>query len=158
MPSSRRHKKASRKASKPVRKPSQASVRKNTTKQVARVLPRPSAKPSPEMSVQLTSRGVLPPLSIKDSRVFSIEVDSISGETTIGDLIVAFPRTRDILMKHGLRFDVEEAGYLYMTLNVFSAIHGVTSTNLIQEIHTASKELPEPPVPTLRPLVAPPTP
>ena len=110
------------------------------------------------MSVQLTGRGVLPPLTMKDNRVFSIEVDSISGETTIGDLIVAFPRTRDVLMKHGLRFDVEEAGYLYMTLNVFSAIHGVTSTNLIQEIHIASKEVPLPPVPALRPLVAPATP
>lgn len=108
------------------------------------------------MSVQLTGHGVLPPLTIKENRVFSIEVDSISGETTIGDLIVAFPRTRDVLMKHGLRFDVEQAGYLYMTLNVFSAIHGVTSTNLIQEIHTASKEVPLPPVPTLRPLAAPP--
>jgi len=110
------------------------------------------------MSVQLTSRTVLPPLEIKENRVFSIEVGTISGETTIGDLIVAFPRTRDVLMKHGLRFDVEQAGYLYMTLNVFSAIHGVTSTNLIQEIHTASREQPEQPPSTLRPLVAPPTP
>jgi hypothetical protein len=90
--------------------------------------------------------------------VFTIEIDSIGGDTTIGDLIVAFPRTRDVLMKHGLRFDVEEAGYLYMTLNVFSAIHGITTNNLVQELHTASKELPpQPTVQQLRPITATPT-
>jgi hypothetical protein len=90
--------------------------------------------------------------------VFSIEIGSIGGDTTIGDLIVAFPRTRDVLMKHGLRFDVEEAGYLYMTLNVFSAIHGLTTNSLVQELHTASKEPPpQPTPPQLRPLTPVPT-
>jgi hypothetical protein len=89
--------------------------------------------------------------------VFSIEIGSIGGETTIGDLIVAFPRTRDVLMKHGLRFDVEEAGYLYMTLNVFSAIHGLTTNSLVQELHTASKELSPPAAPSLKPLTTAPT-
>ena len=95
-----------------------------------------------------------------DSRVFTIEIDSIRAETTIGDLIVAFPRTRDVLMKHGLRFDVEEAGYLYMTLNVFSAIHGLVLTGLLQELDVASKELPLPPLaaPPVRQIVPPPTP
>lgn len=157
MPTYRKHKKASKKASKQARKPSRAAVNRKA-RPAAKESPKIPAKQSPVMSVQLTGRGVLPPLTMKDNRVFSIEVDSISGETTIGDLIVAFPRTRDVLMKHGLRFDVEEAGYLYMTLNVFSAIHGVTSTNLIQEINTASKEVPLPPVSALRPLVAPTTP
>jgi len=92
-----------------------------------------------------------------DSRVFTIEIDSIRAETTIGDLIVAFPRTRDVLMKHGLRFDVEEAGYLYMTLNVFSAIHGLVLTGLLQELDIASKELPLPPLaPPIRQLISPP--
>jgi hypothetical protein len=81
-----------------------------------------------------------------DSRVFTIEIDSIRAETTIGDLIVAFPRTRDVLMKHGLRFDVEEAGYLYMTLNVFSAIHGLALPGFLQELDVASKEMPLPPL------------
>jgi hypothetical protein len=98
--------------------------------------------------------------AVKPSRsVFSIEIGSIGGDTTIGDLIVAFPRTRDVLVKHGLRLDVEEAGYLYMTLNVFSAIHGFTSTSLVQELHAASKEPPpQLTAPQLRPVAAPPTP
>jgi hypothetical protein len=108
-------------------------------------------------SISLSARSIPPPVS-HDSRVFTIEIDSIRAETTIGDLIVAFPRTRDVLMKHGLRFDVEEAGYLYMTLNVFSAIHGLALTNLIQELDVASKELPPPPlIQPLRQIVTPPT-
>jgi hypothetical protein len=86
------------------------------------------------------------PTQIVDSSrltpIFSIAIGTISGDTTIGDLIVSFPRTRDVLMKHGLRFDVEEAGYLYMTLNVFSAIHGLATGNLVQELHIASTEPP----------------
>lgn len=80
----------------------------------------------------------------------TIQVVSIDGETTIGDLLVAFPRTRDILMKHGLRFDVEEAGYLYMTLSVFSAIHGHSTSSLVEQLVVASKE--PPPQPTQLPL------
>jgi hypothetical protein len=99
------------------------------------------------------------PASKPTRPVFSIEIGSIGGDTTIGDLIVAFPRTRDVLVKHGLRLDVEEAGYLYMTLNVFSAIHGLTSTSLVQELHAASKEPPpQLTAPQLRPVAAPPTP
>jgi hypothetical protein len=99
-----------------------------------------------------------PSQSLDDSRVFTIEIDSIRAETTIGDLIVAFPKTRDVLMKHGLSFDVEEAGYLYMTLNVFSAIHGLALTGLLQELDVASKELPLPPLAApIRQIVPPPT-
>ena len=145
-------KKTTRKPSKSVVKPSGATVKKIAPKREDKA----AAKVSPIMSVHLPGHGIPPPISLKEQRVFSIEIDSISGETTIGDLIVAFPRTRDILMKHGLRFDVEEAGYLYMTLNVFSAIHGVVSSNLIQELHLASKEVPPPPLLPLR-AAAPPT-
>ncbi len=101
-----------------------------------------------------------PPSQVLDnSRVFTIEIDSIRADTTIGDLIVAFPRTRDVLMKHGLRFDVEEAGYLYMTLNVFSAIHGLVLTGLLQELDVASKEMPLPPLAApVRQIAPPPTP
>lgn len=86
-------------------------------------------------------------VSLPAGSIFSISLGTINGDTSIGDLIVAFPRTREVLMKHGLRFDVEEAGYLYMTLNVFSAIHGLTTNNLVQELHTASKEPPAQPAP-----------
>src|SRR3989454_12072273 len=101
--------------------------------------------------------GPSPPQALDGSRVFTIEIDSIRAETTIGDLIVAFPRTRDVLMKHGLRFDVEEAGYLYMTLSVFSAIHGLAIAGLLQELDVASKELPLPPLTApIRQIVPPP--
>lgn len=101
----------------------------------------------------------MPSQIIDDSRVFTIEIDSIRAETTIGDLIVAFPRTRDVLMKHGLTFDVEQAGYLYMTLNVFSAIHGLALTGFLQELDVASKEMPLPPLaaPPVRQIASPPT-
>ena|SRR5690348_4887402 len=90
--------------------------------------------------------------------IFSIAIGSISGDTTIGDLIVSFPRTRDVLMKHGLRFDVEEAGYLYMTLNVFSAIHGLATGSLVHELHIASTEPPPPVNPQqLKPIATIPT-
>jgi hypothetical protein len=88
----------------------------------------------------------------------SIAIRSIDGETTIGDLIVAFPRTRDVLMKHGLRFDVEEAGYLYMTLSVFSAIHGHSTSSLVEQLVVVSREPPpQPAMQPLRPIPAAPT-
>jgi len=114
-------------------------------------------KGPPAPSVSLSARP-LPSQTMDDSRVFTIEIDSIRAETTIGDLIVAFPRTRDVLMKHGLRFDVEEAGYLYMTLNVFSAIHGLALTGFLQELDVASKEMPLPPLAApVRQIASPPT-
>lgn len=125
-----------------------------------KALVKPSHKmPSPVMSsLHVPIHSPRSDLSVPSRPIFSIEIGSIGGDTTIGDLIVAFPRTRDVLMKHGLRFDVEEAGYLYMTLNVFSAIHGVPTHNLVQELHIASKEPPpQTASPPIRPMVAAPT-
>ena len=139
------------------------SKKLNTTKRARYKKPQTKSAPKP------TNKGAMAqtipslaqsstPQTFDDSRVFTIELDSIRAETTIGDLIVAFPRTRGVLMKHGLRFDVEEAGYLYMTLNVFSAIHGLVLTGLLQELDVASKELPLPPLaPPLRQIIPPPT-
>jgi hypothetical protein len=137
---------------------------KTTTKKAGRK-PEAAKRAQPKHPAQTSSK-TLPPTILAPPRadlsaispprehVFTIQIGSISGETTIGDLIVAFPRTRAVLMKHGLRFDVEEAGYLYMTLNVFSAIHGLTTNSLVQELHTASKEPPPPPTPQqVRPIV-----
>jgi hypothetical protein len=126
-----------RKISKKVRKPRQVRIEKS------------SDKPSPKTDVKLKVSPIISPTPPsydvrKDSSVFSIEPDNISGETTIGDLIVVFPKTRHVLMKHGLRFDVEEAGYIYMTLNVFSALHGLGLSNLLQELVIISKEPPTP--------------
>jgi hypothetical protein len=142
-------------------KKSSSKKPKHAVKVPARQKPatKPASKPSSSTMPSLNIAVRSPPqsVSIATRPVFSIEIGSIGGETTIGDLIVAFPRTRDVLMKHGLRFDVEEAGYLYMTLNVFSAIHGLTTNTLVQELHTASKEPPLPPAAPLRPIITAPT-
>ena len=116
-----------------------------------------SDRPSPKID----ARPKMPPFTSappsydvrNDGSVFRIEPESITGETTIGDLIVVFPRTRHVLMKHGLRFDVEEAGYIYMTLNVFSALHGLGLSNLLQELVSTSKEPPAQPLPQPSPQI-----
>ncbi len=145
--------------------------KKGKTKTVSRKSsrsPRPAEKQSPpKHALKSLSGGSMipntPPASAllappQGRPVFSIEVGSINGETTIGDLIVAFPGTRRVLMKHGLRFDVEDAGYLYMTLNVFSAIYGLATNNLVQELDTASREPPIQSSPQqLRPITTAPT-
>jgi hypothetical protein len=142
-------KKISRKPAKPKSGPKQRTPAKPVSKPIPKSTETPSAT--------LASRSS-PSQDFDDSPVFTIEIDSIRAETTIGDLIVAYPRTRDVLMKHGLRFDVEEAGYLYMTLNVFSAIHGLVLTGLLQELDVASKEMPLPPLAApVRQIISPPT-
>jgi hypothetical protein len=149
--------------SKKVRSPKRSKKPANTSRaNYKKTQRRSTTKPADKGSIANIISAPARPSSaqvIDDSRVFTIELDSIRAETTIGDLIVAFPRTRDVLMKHGLRFDVEQAGYLYMTLNVFSAMHGLALTNLIQELDLASKESPLPPLapPPLRQIVPPPT-
>ena len=137
---------------KQTKKPS-SSHKKNTGSPLSKPTHKTSnaTMPSPHVPVYSTRLE----LNVPSRPVFSIEISSIGGDTTIGDLIVAFPRTRDVLMKHGLRFDVEEAGYLYMTLNVFSAIHGVPTYNLVRELLIASKEPPQQTSPpAIRPTVA----
>lgn len=84
-----------------------------------------------------------------------IFIDRIEGETVIGDLMVVFPRTRDVLRKHGLRLDVEHAGDIYMTLDAFAALQGVKTENLIEELNVAARE--PPPGQQLPQLVASPT-
>ena len=138
----RRPKKISKNASK---KPRQVRTEKSSDKPSIKTDARPKVSPIPPTPPVYDVR--------KDSSVFSIELGNISGETTIGDLIVVFPRTRQVLMKHGLRFDVEEAGYIYMTLNVFSALHGLGLTNLIQELVTTSREPPPQPLPQPSPQI-----
>jgi hypothetical protein len=137
----RKIKTRSKKISKKIVKPTSARNQKSERKPLSNL----ADKGPPATSISSPARPS-PSQTMVDSRVFTIEIDSIRAETTIGDLIVAFPRTRDVLMKHGLRFDVEEAGYLYMTLNVFSAIHGLALTGFLQELDVASKEMPLPPL------------
>jgi hypothetical protein len=141
-----KHQKATRKPNRGS-KPTERTVQpKQIPKNPAMTLTKHNVEVQPLQTVEVPNRPV-----------FSIEIRSIGGDTTIGDLIVAFPRTRDILVKHGLRLDVEEAGYLYMTLNVFSAIHGLSTNGLVEELHIASKEPPAQPIqPQLRTIVTPP--
>jgi len=143
----------SKKASKKILKPNSARNQKSQGKLLTNVTDKGPQAPNISLSARPS-----PSQTMDASQVFTIEIDSIRAETTIGDLIVAFPRTRDVLMKHGLRFDVEEAGYLYMTLNVFSAIHGLALTGFLQELDVASKEMPLPPLAApVRHIASPPT-
>jgi len=71
-----------------------------------------------------------------------ITIESIRGETAIGDLLVAFPRTREILVRNGLRLEAEDAGDIYMTLDAFSALNGLKAQALVQDLISVAKEPP----------------
>jgi len=78
---------------------------------------------------------------------YVITVENIRGETAIGDLLVTFPRTRDVLVRKGLRLEAEDAGDIYMTLDAFSAMNGLEIVSLVQEIVQVAREPPpQPPV------------
>jgi hypothetical protein len=77
-----------------------------------------------------------------------ISVQNIRGETAIGDLLVAFPRTREVLVRNGLRLEAEDAGDIYMTLDAFSAMNGLKMESLVHDIVDIAKEPPvQQPVP-----------
>ncbi len=99
---------------------------------------------------------VLPPLSNeRAARERSrIMVENIRGDTAIGDLLVTFPRIRDVLVRKGLRLEAEDAGDIYMTLDAFSAMNGLKAESLVQELVEAAKE--PPPQQPVTQLVAPP--
>jgi hypothetical protein len=71
-----------------------------------------------------------------------ITIESIRGETAIGDLLVAFPRTREVLVRNGLRLEAEDAGDIYMTLDAFSALNGLKTEILVQDIVVIAREPP----------------
>lgn len=71
-----------------------------------------------------------------------ITVENIRGDTAIGDLLVTFPRMRDVLVRKGLRLEAEDAGDIYMTLDAFSAMNGLKAESLVQELVEAAKEPP----------------
>ena len=87
---------------------------------------------------------VLPRLDIeRPARERSrITVENIRGDTAIGDLLVTFPRIRDVLVRKGLRLEAEDAGDIYMTLDAFSAMNGLKAESLVQELVEAAKEPP----------------
>ncbi len=75
---------------------------------------------------------------------FKINIDKIHGGTVLGDLMVVFPRTREVLKKYGLNLEVEEAGDIYMSLEAFTALKGLKTESVIQELEAASKVPPTP--------------
>ncbi len=100
----------------------------------------------PSVNQQVSPR----PGSSREGTGFKIAVDQIDGDTIIGDLLVVFPRTREVFQKYGLRLDVEDAGDIYMTLDAFAAMQGIKTETLIRDLTEASREPPpQAPVPTL---------
>ena len=104
----------------------------------------PSKKPSvPPSQVILPPPRVEPPAMERSV----VTIGTIRGDTAIGDLLVAFPRTRDVLVRKGLRLEAEDAGDIYMTLDAFSAMNGLKTENLVLDIVEVAKQpLPQPPV------------
>ncbi len=132
-------KRISRKPVKKAKKPSKKEKAKRPG-QKADGTKRPA--PSPQPLIQMPEVRSEP---AKEGTGFKISLDRIDGDTAIGDLMVVFPRTREVLKKHGLRLDVEEAGDIYMTLNAFAALRGVKTVTLIEELTEAAKEPPPSP-------------
>jgi hypothetical protein len=71
---------------------------------------------------------------------YFLTIENIRGDTTIGDLLVSFPRTREVLVRMGLRLEAEDAGDIYMTLDAFSAMNGLKTQSLVQEVVEVAKE------------------
>ncbi len=82
--------------------------------------------------------------SVKEN--YRVTIDNIRGDTAIGDLLVAFPRTREVLVKKGLRLEAEDAGDIYMNLDAFSAMNGLETEGLVRELVETAKEPPFQPV------------
>ena len=81
-----------------------------------------------------------------------ITLENIRGETVIGDLLVAFPWTREVLVRKGLGLGAEDAGYIYMSLEAFSAMNGLSVENLVEDVVVVAKEPPSQQL--VQPLVA----
>jgi hypothetical protein len=128
----RRAKKAGKKA-KPAKPVKTGQVRKKVEPK------KPSSVPRQVLPEPLT---VEPPARKR----YVITVEDIRGDTAIGDLLVTFPRTRDVLVRKGLRLEAEDAGDIYMTLDAFSAMNGLKTEILVEELVEVAKEpLPQQP-------------
>ncbi len=116
-------------------------VRQTKPAQAPEPAPRASSKPVPAPASQEKPR---------EGPTFTIIIDRIHGGTVLGDLMVVFPRTRDVLKKYGLNLEVDEAGDIYMSLEAFAALKGLKTESIIQELEAASREPPpSPAVPAL---------
>jgi len=137
---------------------------RKTTKKTGR-----KGKPAKALTTRKTHKTAEPkrPLAVPErviaqaSRVeppsrehFRMTVGNVRGDTSIGDLLVTFPRTREVLVRKGLRLEADDAGDIYMTLDAFSAMNGLKTESLVQELVEVAKELP--PQQSVAPLATPP--
>jgi hypothetical protein len=136
---SRKTKKAGKK-SKPAKSTKAGKVEKKT-----------DTKKPPAPAPQVAQKPTTPEPPVRERYVVTVE--SIRGDTAIGDLLVTFPRTRDVLVRKGLRLEAEDAGDIYMTLDAFSAMNGLEIVSLVQEIVTVARE--PPPQPPIAQIVVP---
>jgi len=133
----RRKAKTSRKKAKPAK----ASNTKRSSKSVE------PKKPLivPAQIVVKTSH--IEPSSVE---IYKITIGNIRGDTAIGDLLVSFPRTREVLVRKGLRLEADDAGDIYMTLDAFCAMNDLKTESLVQDLVEVAKEPPaQQPVPQL---------
>ena len=121
---------------KPTRKPKRvAKKEKLVTRQF-----KPPSPAEPVSRVPAKVAPVLvPPEIVREKPSFKIMIERIHGGTVVGDLMVVFPRTRDVLKKYGLNLEVDEAGDIYMSLEAFAALRGLKTELFLRELEAASK-------------------
>ena len=142
---SKKTKKTSRKQAK------KASVKTKRPSKNHKNVPRSASLGKPKVASLPVRAPVEPPAGRGEANVhggrIEIAIERIGGETIIGDMLVVFPRTREVLKRHGLNLDVEEAGDIYMSLDAFAALQGLKPDTLVRELEIVSKEPPVPQVP-----------
>ena len=126
-------------------------ARRKVKKRGKKIKPAKTLKTSrtPKMAEPKKPLSVPAKIVVQASRVeppsgerFRMTVGNIRGDTSIGDLLVTFPRTREVLVRKGLRLEADDAGDIYMTLDAFSAMNGLKTESLVQELVEVAKELP----------------
>jgi hypothetical protein len=125
----------SRKAKKAGKKANSAK-----SKKAVKVKKRIELRKPPALAPQIVQK----PIAVKPlaREHYVITAENIRGDTAIGDLLVSFPRTREVLVRKGLKLEAEDAGDIYMTLDAFSAMNGLETANLVQEIVDVAREPP----------------
>jgi hypothetical protein len=102
------------------------------------------AKKPPAVSRQIVQQPISVEPPARERLVITVE--NIRGDTAIGDLLVTFPRTREVLVRKGLRLEAEDAGDIYLTLDAFSAMNGLKTEGLVEELVEVAREpLPQQP-------------
>ena len=126
------------------RKKNARSKAKNKTKRKAKPSKTRTAPKKPDVRKAGYVMPPQPPIRIEQpvKERARITIENIRGETAIGDLLVAFPRTREVLARNGLRLEAEDAGDIYMTLDAFSALNGLKAEILVQDLVDIAKEPP----------------